>query len=312
MPPRKYYIFKDIHSRLAETPVRRGRKDPPMLTEKNAPEAADLLRSKKLFVFDMDGTIYLGGNPFDFAVRFINRLRENGRRVLFFTNNASHDPVFYIDKLTRLGFSPRREEICTSGDVTAAFLTRKRAGKRVYLMGTPELWRQFSSYGVPMTDGPDGVPVTDAEPEIVVTSFDTGLTYEKLTLACDYIRHGAEYLCTHPDFNCPTETGFIPDSGAIAAAVTASTGVRPTYFGKPSRETVDMIAEITGAEKEEMIVFGDRLYTDIAVGRRHGITAALVLTGETTVKDVEAAEEAERPDLLLPSLAEADSLLFGD
>ena len=119
MPPRKYYIFKDIHSRLAGTPVRRGRKDPPMLTEKNAPEAADLLRSKKLFVFDMDGTIYLGGNPFDFAVRFINRLRENGRRVLFFTNNASHDPVFYIDKLTRLGFSPRREEICTSGDVTA-------------------------------------------------------------------------------------------------------------------------------------------------------------------------------------------------
>ena len=137
------------------------------------------------------------------------------------------------------------------------------------------------------------------EPEIVVTSFDTGLNYEKLTLACDFIRHGAEYLCTHPDFNCPTETGFIPDSGAIAAAVTASTGVKPVYFGKPYRETVEMISEITGAAKEDMMIFGDRLYMDIATGRRHGIAAALVLTGETLMEDVERASEEERPDLLL-------------
>ncbi len=284
-----------------------------MLTEKRSAEAASLLRGKKLYIFDQDGTIYLGGRPFDFAVRFINRLRADGRRVLFFTNNASHDPAFYLEKLTRLGFSPSPEEICTSGNVTAAFLTRKRAGKRVYLMGTPELWRQFEAYGIPMVNGPDG-KLTDPdapEPEIVVTSFDTGLNYEKLTLACDFIRHGAEYLSTHPDFNCPTETGFIPDSGAIAAAVTASTGVKPVYFGKPYRETVEMIAEITGAAKEETMIFGDRLYTDIAVGRRHGITAALVLTGETTMEDVERASEEEKPDLLLPSLAEADALMFG-
>ena len=284
-----------------------------MLTEKQSAEASRLLRGKKLFIFDQDGTIYLGGRPFDFAVRFIRRLREDGRRVLFFTNNASHDPSFYMEKLTRLGFSPGPEEICTSGNVTAAFLLRKRAGKRVYLMGTPELWRQFAACGVPMVNGPDG-KLTDPEgeePGIVVTSFDTGLTYEKLTLACDFIRHGAEYLCTHPDFNCPTETGFVPDSGAIAAAVTASTGVKPVYFGKPYRETVDMIAEITGAGKDEMMIFGDRLYTDIATGKRHGITAALVLTGETTLADVEAAEEAQKPDLLLPSLAEAEELMFG-
>ena len=284
-----------------------------MLTMKNRAEAEGLLRAKKLFIFDMDGTIYLGGNPFDFAVRFINRLRESGRRELFFTNNASHDPVFYLDKLTRLGFSPSPEEICTSGNVTAAFLTRKRAGKRVYLMGTPELWRQFEKFGIPMVNGPDGKLTDPAapEPDIVVTSFDTGLNYEKLTLACDFIRHGAEYLCTHPDFNCPTETGFIPDSGAIAAAVTASTGVTPVYFGKPYRETAEMMAEITGETKDNMMIFGDRLYTDIATGRRHGIAAALVLTGETTAADVEAASEAEKPDLLLPSLAEADELLFG-
>ncbi len=281
-----------------------------MLTEKQGREAADLLLSKKLFIFDMDGTIYLGGRPFDFAVRFINRLRRSGRRVLFFTNNASHNPAFYLEKLTRLGFEPTMEEICTSGNVTAAFLTRKRAGKTVYLLGTAELYKQFKEAGVDMVCDENGKP-DGRKADIVVTSFDTTLNYEKLTVACDFIRYGAEYLSTHPDYNCPTETGFIPDSGAIAACVTASTGVLPTYFGKPYPETVEMISEITGEEKAHMLIFGDRLYTDIATGKRHGITAALVLTGETKTADVEAATEEDKPDLLLPSLDTADGLMFG-
>lgn len=281
-----------------------------MLTEQNRAEITELLESKKLYVFDMDGTIYLGGQPFDFAVRFINRLRDSGRRILFFTNNASHDPVFYIEKLSRLGFSPSEDEICTSGNVTAAFLTRKRAGRKVYLMGTPELYRQFAEYGIDMVNDENGIP-DGRTPDIVVTSFDTGLNYAKLTAACDFIRAGAEYLCTHPDFNCPTETGFIPDSGAIAAAVTASTGVKPVYFGKPYRETVEMISEITGAEKEDIVIFGDRLYTDIAVGRRHGITAVLVMTGETTAEDVSRADDCDKPDVMLDSLASADEMMFG-
>ena len=282
-----------------------------MLTDTNLSETAALLASKKLFVFDMDGTIYLGAQPFDFAVKFINRLRSSGRRVLFFTNNASHDPVFYLEKLTRLGFAPTMDEICTSGDVTGAFLQSMRAGKRVYLLGTPQLYRHLRRYGVDMVNNENGE--TDGrDADIVVTSFDTTLTYEKLTAACDFIRHGAEFICTHPDFNCPTETGFIPDSGAIAAAVVASTGAKPRFMGKPYRETAEMISRITGAEKDEMIIIGDRLYTDIATGKRHGITAALVLTGETTIEDVEAAAEDERPDILLESLAAADELMFGE
>jgi len=282
-----------------------------MLTEKNFSEARDVLLGKKLFVFDMDGTIYLGGNPFDFAVKFINRLRSCGRRVLFFTNNASHDPVFYMEKLTRLGFAPSPEEICTSGNVTAAFLARNRKGKTVYLLGTQELWRQFSRAGVDLVCDGNGKP-DGRKADIVVTSFDTTLNYEKLTIACDFIRYGAEYLCTHPDYNCPTETGFIPDSGAIAACVTASTGVLPTYFGKPYPQTVEMISEITGADKADMLIFGDRLYTDIATGKRHGITAALVLTGETKKSDVENADECDRPDLMLESLRSADVMMFGE
>ena len=264
-----------------------------------------VLQSKKLFIFDMDGTIYLGAKVFPFAIRFIKDLRAHGKQVLFFTNNASHSPAFYMDKLTRLGFEPSRKEIMTSGDVTIEFLKRHRVGKSVYLVGTPDLENTFREAGIPLLHG------DEARADIVITSFDTTLTYEKLDNACRLIRGGAEYLSTHPDFNCPTETGFIPDSGAIAAFVTASTGKVPVYFGKPYSETVDMICEATGYDRSGMCIFGDRLYTDIAIGRRHGVTAILVLTGETTMTDVESAAPADRPDFIFPSLDETDREMFG-
>jgi len=262
-----------------------------------------VLKNKKLYIFDMDGTIYLGNQVFPYAIRFIKNLRKSGRRVLFFTNNASHSPSFYLEKLTRLGFEPTADEIMTSGDVTAEFLLRHRAGKSVYLVGTDDLVNNFRERGIHLLTG------KEERADIVITSFDTTLTYEKLTAACDFIRYGAEYLCTHPDFNCPTETGFIPDSGAIAACVTASTGVSPVYFGKPYAETVEMIEEITGEARGDMCIFGDRIYTDIATGKKHGILSVLVLTGETGETDAYAAEDDAKPDIMLKSLAEADRLM---
>lgn len=263
-----------------------------------------ILQDKKLFIFDMDGTIYLGNQVFDYAIKFINNLRTNGKKVLFFTNNASRTTPFYMQKLSRLGFSPAEDEIMTSGDVTAEFLLRHRAGKSVCLVGTDDLVEDYKARGINILTG------DEESADIVITSFDTSLTYKKLDNACRFVRGGAEYLSTHPDFNCPTETGFIPDSGAIAAFVTASTGKTPTYFGKPYRETVEMISEATGFNKEEMCIFGDRLYTDIALGKRHGVTAILVLTGETQMSDVDAATEAEKPDFVFPSLAEVDKEMF--
>lgn len=264
------------------------------------------IKEKKLYIFDMDGTIYLGGRPFDFAIRFIKNLRAAGKRVLFFTNNASHTTTFYMQKLTRLGFEPREDEIMTSGDVTLEFLKRYRAGKSVYLVGTDELVEEYRTKGIHLLNG------DEAQADIVITSFDTTLTYEKLDNACRLVRGGAEYLSTHPDMNCPTETGFIPDSGAIAAFVTASTGKTPTYFGKPYRETVEMIAEATGFSNDEMCIFGDRLYTDIALGKKFGVTSVLVLSGETQPDDVDAANEADKPDYVFPSLAEVDQIMFGN
>ncbi len=271
---------------------------------KNPDTAA--LKEKKLFIFDMDGTIYLGGNVFPFAIKFINDLRANGKRVMFFTNNASHTDPFYMEKLTRLGFSPTRDEIMTSGDVTKVYLKRHRAGKSVYLVGTDELVEDFKNDGINIVSG------DEENVDIVITSFDTSMTYKKMDDACRLVRGGAEYLSTHPDFNCPTETGFIPDSGAIAAFVTASTGKKPTYFGKPYRETLDMICEATGLSKEDMCLFGDRLYTDIALGARNGVTSVLVLTGETAADDVDNAADGEKPTYVFPSLDDVDRVMFGD
>jgi len=138
------------------------------------------------------------------------------------------------------------------------------------------------------------------------------MTYKKMDDACRLVRGGAEYLSTHPDFNCPTETGFIPDSGAIAAFVTASTGKKPTYFGKPYRETLEMICEATGVSKDDMCLFGDRLYTDIALGARNGVTSVLVLTGETTADDVDSAAKDEQPTYVFGSLDDVDKVMFGE
>jgi len=262
----------------------------------------DIIKDKKLFIFDMDGTIYLGGKPFPFAIEFIKNLRKNGKRVLFFTNNASHTTPFYLEKLKRLGFEPTLSEIMTSGDVTYEFLARYRKGKRVYLVATPELEDEYRDKGIDLLIGDE-----DAA-DIVISSFDTTLTYRKLDNACRFIRGGAEYLSTHPDYNCPTETGFIPDSGAIAAFITASTGKTPTYFGKPYKDTIEMIGEATGFKNDEMCIFGDRLYTDIALGKKFGVCSVLVLSGETQPKD--EADIKDKPDFVFDSLDDINNIMF--
>lgn len=264
----------------------------------------EILKNKKLFIFDMDGTVYLGNNVFPFAIDFINNLRKAGKKILFFTNNASRSPVTYLDRLAGMGFNPTIDEIMTAGDVTVEFLIRNRKDKTVFLVGTPDLESYFKERGIKLVSG------DEEKADVVVTSFDMTLTYEKLKNACRFIMDGSEYLSTHPDFTCPTETGFIPDSGAISAFVTAATGVTPAYLGKPYKETLSMISEYTGIQNEDMCIFGDRLYTDIALGKRHGVTSILVLTGETTMEDVEKADEKDRPDFIFESLDSVNKELF--
>lgn len=249
------------------------------------------LKNIKLFVLDMDGTIYLGDKILPGAIEFVKTARETGRKVVFFTNNASKNPNNYVEKLNRMGFGATREDVVTAGDVTIEYLKRHRPGEAVYLVGTPALENSFIENGIELSENAN----------IVVSSFDTTLTYEKLVTSCDLIRNGADFYCTHPDFNCPTETGFIPDSGAIAALITASTGATPKYFGKPYKETADMISELFGYSFDETAIVGDRLYTDIALGKNNGLLSVLVLTGETKIEDV---NEENAPDIILDGIGE--------
>lgn len=252
-----------------------------------------VLQEKKLFILDMDGTFYLESRLLDGSLKFIHKLDETGKKFLFFTNNSSRNSGFYVKKLAGMSLVVKDGAVVTSGDVTIKYLLEAYKGKKIYLLGTEILEESFAQ---------SGIELTEENPDIVVLGFDTTLTYEKITKACTFIRNGAVFLATHPDLNCPVEDGYIPDCGAMCAMITASTGVKPKYLGKPYSETIDMIKLITGLQKDEIAFVGDRLYTDIAIGVNNNVTSILVLTGETKLDELECS--AIQPDFVFESLGE--------
>lgn len=230
------------------------------------------------FLLDMDGTFYLGDELLDGALEFIDVLHRQGRDFLFLTNNSSKDSRQYAEKLTRLGLSISRDKIMTSGEATVMFMQLQSPGARVYVVGTRALENEFYER--------DFV-VTDNSPDFVVLGFDTTLTYAKLWKLCDLVRAGVPFVATHPDYNCPTDTGFMPDIGATIAFVKASTGREPDLIvGKPNSLMVEQAAGRVGAPASAMCMVGDQLYTDIALGNNAGIPTILVLSGETQADDV--------------------------
>ena len=264
----------------------------------SGPDQLRALFQKKLWILDMDGTVYLGDRVFPETLPFLERVRAAGADYLFFTNNASRSKQTYVKRLRDLGIPASEDQILTSGETTFRFLNSRRPGQMVYLVGTPDLEQAFREAGIRLYNDhrDEGQGLSPREEAalcpIVVVSFDTSLTYEKLNTACRLIRHGAEFLSTHPDLNCPVapeDGSFIPDSGAICALVAASTGKEPRYFGKPYEDVVQVIEDHTGLNRKDMVVVGDRLYTDIAVGVNNGMDAVLVLSGESTLQDAETS-----------------------
>lgn len=226
----------------------------------------------------MDGTFNLGEELLDGSLYFMDTLRELGLDFLFLTNNSSKHRRLYAEKIMRLGLSIPEEKVFTSGEATALYLQREHPNARVYVIGTPALEEEFRGHGFTLDED---------QPDLVVLGFDTTLTYQKLWKLCDFARAGLPYIATHPDFNCPTETGFMPDIGAMIAFVRAATGREPDIVvGKPNRMIVDAVAQKYGYAIEEMAMVGDRLYTDIALGGTSGITTCLVLSGETKAEEV--------------------------
>lgn len=257
-----------------------------------------LLKETELFVLDMDGTFYCGDKLIEGALEFLEEVKRCGKRFLFFTNNSSCAPKEYLLKLERMGCLIDRSQIMTSGDVAISYLKYNYPGRKVFLMGTPELEEDFIR---------EGITLVQEDADIVMTAFDKTLTYEKLERGCTMLRNGALFLSTHPDINCPVEGGFIPDCGAICAAMSLSTGKQPKYLGKPYRETVDMVLARTGVPLEKLAFVGDRLYTDIATGVSHGAKGFLVMSGETTMEDLQASEI--QPNAVFENLGEMGRIL---
>lgn len=268
----------------------------------NAKSVLDVLLSKKLFVFDIDGTVSLDATPFPYALDFIHNLRKSGRKVLFFTNNSSCSTEFYYGKLEKMGFAPQDGEILTSGDVTIDFLLRERKGKSVYLVGTPDLENCFEKHGITLSENSD----------IVVSSFDKTLTDEKVEKAAALIKNGAEFLATHYDMLCPVTDGVIPDCGTISEMISEKAdGAKATVFGKPYLTAVEKVCSQTGIyNKDDIIIFGDALKTDIAMGRLHGMKTGLVMTGVTSLDDLEMLTDELYPDFTFHSLEEVNNTMF--
>ena len=238
------------------------------------------LKEVTVYLLDMDGTIYLGDELIDGSIDFLKTLKEKGKRYIFLTNNSSKNKHTYVEKLNNLGIDATEEEVFTSGEATTMYLSKLKPGARIYLLGTPALEDEFERAGFILERE------RNKNIDYVVLGFDTTLTYEKLWAACEYVSEGVEYIATHPDFNCPLPNDkFMPDAGAMAALIEASTGKTPLVIGKPNKEVVESIASKYNLSKENMAMVGDRLYTDIKTGINAGITSVLVYSGETKEED---------------------------
>ncbi|MDO9545382.1 MAG: HAD-IIA family hydrolase [Pelolinea sp.] len=250
-----------------------------------------MLEKIKCFLLDLDGTFYLGENLLPGASEFLDLLKKKKIDFLFLTNNSSKDADQYIEKLTQYGLKVEKEKILTSGEATVSYLKRKNPEAKVFLVGTKALEQEFVN---------GGFRLVDEHPDMAVLGFDTSLTYNKIWKFCDLVREGIPYIATHPDINCPTENGFMPDIGSFMALIKSSTGRNADIIiGKPYDHMVDAVLERTGFKKSEIAMIGDRLYTDIAMGNA-GITTILVLSGETKRGDL--VNSAIKPDIIVDDL----------
>lgn len=261
----------------------------------------DRLLECSLFLLDMDGTLYLGDEVFPGAPDFIGTLKRCGKKYIYLTNNSSRGHIDYVNRLRRLGFSCREEDVFTSGMAAAMYLREHFPGGRVFLVGTAAFRRELLGYGIVLAD--EGA-------DVVLAGFDTELDYRKLERAVHFLRNGAAFVAANPDWVCPMPAGeVLPDCGSICALLTAATGKKPVFIGKPARRMIDLISGMTGVPNEKIASVGDRLYTDIAVAKNAGAVSVLVLSGETT-EEMRLASEI-KPDYVFPGVAALGAFIGG-
>ena len=265
-------------------------------------EKNELLRSKKLYLFDMDGTLYLGSRLYDFTLELLDTLKKTGRKYLFMTNNSSKSVDDYVKKLGKLGIEATRDDFMTSSQATAFYLHKHHEGQKLYVCGTESLKEELRMEGFTVTTNVD-------ETECIVMGFDTELTFQKLHDVSFMLltRPELPYIATNPDYVCPTEFGSVPDCGSVCIMIENATGKKPVVIGKPSPLMPELAMERLGITKEQTCVVGDRIYTDVKSGLNAGITGNLVMSGETTPEMLAAS--GTKPDLVYSCLADMIPLL---
>ncbi len=252
-------------------------------------------------VMDMDGTFFIGESLLPGALELLRLLNERDIPFSFLTNNTSRGRQDYVQKLTRLGVAPQDARIYTAGDATISYLKATYPGKKVFLMGTRSLAESFLESGIPLAQD-------ESEAEICVLGYDTELTYARLCHFTNLLNRGLPYIATHPDINCPAKGYYLPDIGAMMAMIKASTGRdADVVVGKPNRLILDRLADRWNLPTADLLMVGDRLYTDIALGHTTGVHTALVLTGETHPGDL--LTSPYRPEFVCATLLDLIALL---
>lgn len=254
------------------------------------------LKKKKLFLFDMDGTIYEGNRLFDGTIELLKYIDSIQGKYIFITNNSSKSVKDYITKVSSMNILVSKDNFFTSSQATALYLNEKYYGKKVFCLGTVSFIKELNSLGINAVD--DDKKNIDA----VVVGFDTELTYDKLCDTCELVSLGLPFIATNMDRACPTSFGFIPDCGAICETIYFATNRRPKFIGKPDPLMVELVMEKFGYSKEQTVVIGDRLYTDIATGVNTGVSSICVLTGEAKLADCNDGEV--KPEFVFPSVKE--------
>ena len=256
-----------------------------------------LVGNTKLYLFDMDGTLYLGDRLYDFTIELLSEIRRTGSKYLFMTNNSSKSVADYVKKLAKLGIEATREDFMTSSQATAFYLKQNHPGKTLYVCGTRSLVAELESEGFTVTTDLDKV-------ECIVMGFDTELTFQKLHDVSYLLltRPELPYIATNPDLVCPTEFGSVPDCGSVCIGIKNATGKEPIVIGKPSPLMPQLAMDKLGYTKEQTAVIGDRIYTDVKSGLNAGCTGILVLSGESTLQTL--AESDVKPNLVLEDAGE--------
>lgn len=245
-----------------------------------------MLTKKKLFLFDIDGTIAVGDTLYDGSRELLDYIKKIGGKSYFITNNSTRSGKDYVEKFKKsFNLGTTDDLFITSGFMTLRFLKENFNDKKIFVLGTASFVTELCKNGLCITE------VFEKDIACVVVAYDSELTYEKLVQVCKVLHTlDVPFYATNPDLCCPTSFGFIPDCGAICGMITASTGKDPIYLGKPAREVVDLCIAASGFTPEETLVVGDRLYTDILCGVNAGVDTCVLYTGEATPEDVASCE----------------------